>query len=295
MSYDNDGDGGLTELERQAAVWGIIYGGAGGYTSSSRFCECDHLGECTYCKNQERKNKLELSARFREGAKAVAGLDSNREIKNALIKGVHKESLDHAIISYMVAEDLPYYYASIVRSPNCLDSLIKGIFFKVCGLQANPILVAKIKELEATLQANPERLIPYDRVGRMQQFIFQTVNLYMGPNSDRAIPTDPMKNGLSAARLHLSIFDVTDHHPSYVVHMDTMSTAATFLEYDDPRPFIVSPGKTLRRRWRVRHLRPLSYYFTLKHRELINRLAGVSEGMSTPDFLREILQVYADV
>ena len=70
----------------------------------------------------------------------MSGLSGNRETKLALIQKVHLDSLELAIVRYMVKEALPDYYATIIKNPNCIDKLVSGIFYKVSKMPPNRML-----------------------------------------------------------------------------------------------------------------------------------------------------------
>jgi hypothetical protein len=197
-------DGGLTPLERAAGIWSILYG------RNEELTNIDTENNCDGQKGNpiEQKEDLENSERFRIGAKIVAGLSGNRDIKLALLRKVHQDSVRAAIVRYMTKEQLPKEYAALVESPECIRTLVEGIFFRVCKLKASQALTDKIMGLSSTLRSNVNELTAYDRVGRMQQFIHCHVDENLGLGAARAIPVLPMKNALSAARLHLGISDL---------------------------------------------------------------------------------------
>jgi len=298
LSYDNLDDGGLTPLERATGLWDIMYGNDDGE------CSCGECEECVWrhhndaakqkIKLNERKTVLENSARFKVAAKLVAGISGNREIKFALIQKVHHDSMDSAIVQYMANEALPAYYAAILKSPNCIGSLVEGVLYRVCKLKASQTLTEQIGSLSGSMRSNQSRITVYDRVTLMQQFIHQTVDHYLGVGAARSIPVPPMKNALSAARLHLGIFDVSDRRPGYVVYLDSLSAAALQLEYDEPRQSTAPFGKRSWPRWRVRHLRPLSYYFPQKRRALLQVLRSLDESTPAEQFVNKALLLYAE-
>lgn len=227
-------------------------------------CSCGACDECeARCDTAliERKKKLENSARFKEAAKLVAGLSGNREITLALVQRVHQDSVESAIVRYMAKEALPDYYAAILKSPNCIDRLVEGIFYKVCKLQPTQGLAEQIGNLSRSLRSNLDRLTAYDRVTKIQQFIHLTVDQHLGVGAAQSIHVASMKNALSAARLHLNILDVIDRRPGYVVYINSLSAIALQLENDEPRVSTAPLGKRTWPKWRVRHLRSLSYYF----------------------------------
>lgn len=266
------------------------------YGNDNGECSCGICEECAWRRDTnlaKRTKELENSWRFKEAAKVVAGLSGNRETKLALIQKVHQDSLESAIVRYMASEALPGYYAAILKSPNCIDRLVEGIFFKVCRIKAAQTLAEQISNLSSSLRSNPGRLTAYDRVALIQQFIHRTVDQYLGVGAARSIPVEPMKNALSAARLHLSILDVIDREPSYVTYIDSLSSATLQLEYDEPRPSTALYGKRSWPRWRVRHLRPFSYYFSIERRALLQALLNRDENVPSDQFVYEVLLVYA--
>lgn len=291
MSYGSWDDGGLTPLERAAGLWGIIYGRDNGE------CSCGECEECARRQNAyvaERKKELENSLLFKVAAKLVAGLSGNREIKLALIQKVHQDSLESAVVRYMAKEGLPGYYAAILKSPICIDRLVEGVLYRVCKLKASQTLTEQIGVLSDSLRGNASRLAAYDRVTIMQQFIHRTVDQYLGVGAARAIPVLPMKNALSAARLHLGIFDVIDCGPGYVAYIDSLSTAAWQLENDEPRQSTAPFGKRSWLRWRVRHLRPLSYYYPVERRALLQALRDLDESTPSDQFVSAAILLYAN-
>lgn len=278
-------------MERAAGLWGIMYGRDNGD------CSC---GECEECESRhsasvaKQTKELENSSRFKVAAKLVAGLSGSREIKLALIQKIHHDSIDSAIVRYMTKEALPEYYAAILKSQNCIDRLVEGVLYRVCKLKAAQTLTEQIGSLSSSMRSNPGRLAAYDRVTLMQQFIHQTVDHHLGVGAARSIPVPPMKNALSAARLHLGILDVLDRRPGYVVYIDSLSTATLQLEYDEPRQSTAPFGKRSWPRWRVRHLRPLSYYFPVDRRALLHALRSLDESTTSDEFVNKALLLYAD-
>ena len=291
LSYESWVDGGLTPLERAAGLWEIVYG------QKNEDCsvpEVEKLEEQHSTDFAEGMRPPKDPARFKEATKLIAGLSSKKAIKNVLIKKVHQNNLELAIVRYMAYEELPAYYASILQCPNCIDRLTEGMLYKVCKIKPAEHISRQIKDLSVSLRGNADRLTAYDRVSFVQLFIHQTVDRHLGVGAAKLIPVVPMKNALSAVRLHLSILDVLNHGPDYVVQIDDSSNASSQLEYHKPRPSTAPLGKKSWRRWRVRHLRPLSYYFSRKNRSLLRALKGLDENIPSEQFVSEALNLYAN-
>lgn len=288
MSFDSWDDNCLTPLERAAGVGRLLRGGSRCHCGEWE-CDLDHPHE-----PDERKKKIENSAKFKAAAKLIAGANSNREVKLALIHKVYHDSLQSAIVRYMTKERLPGYYATILKSSDCIDRLIEGILYKVCKIEPANTLADQIVKLSSSLRKNASRLTAYDRVTNVQQFIHYTVDQRFGIGAARSIPVVPMKNALSAARLHFNIADVTDRQPSYTEYIDTVSNASLQLEYYDPRPSTALSGKRSWPRWRVRHLRPLSYYFPQNHRAAIQALKKLDENTPSEEFIHDAVILYVN-
>lgn len=288
MSFDSWDNNGLTPLERAAGVGGLLSGGSRCHYDQWE-CDLDHAHE-----PDERKKKIENSEKFKTAAKLVAGLNSNREIKLALIHKVYHDSLQSAIVRFMTKEKLPGYYASILKSSECIDRLVEGILYKVCKIEPTNTLADQIGNLSSSLRKNASRLTAYDRVTHVQQFIHCTVDQRFGVGAARSIPVVPMKNALCAARLHFNISDVIDRQPSYIEYIDTVSNASLQIEYDDPRPSTALSGKRSWPRWRVRHLRTLSYYFPQYHRATIQALKNLDENTPSEEFIHNAVLLYVN-
>lgn len=285
MSYDSWDDGGLTPLEQTAGVWNLIYGK----------CRCGDCGECTRSEESaqsKRKKELEGSLRFKNASKLIGGIVGNHDIKLALLRQVHLDSLDVAIVRYMAREALPAYYAVLLKSPQCIDRLIEGLFVKVCHLAPTSDLSEDILHLSSALRSNPLRQTAYDRVGYMQRFIHDTIDRKFGKGAALALPVVPVKNALATARLHLSIADA-NQSADYIEQLDAASVRAMTAEYDEPQYFAAPKGKRTQARWRVRHMRPLSYYFPKDNRNLLILLRDLDEQLPREQFIYQAAMGYA--
>ena len=285
MSYESDRGYGLTELELAAGVQSLISG------------KCGRSCLCASCENVDcdkfDEEKVRSSAKYKYAAKLIAGLNDKKRIKLALIQRLHHDHLDSAVVRYMKKEALPTYYASIVKSPDCIVKLVEGILYKVCKITPERDASAQIRGLSQSLQRNMKRRTAYDRVSEIQQLIHRILDLRLGVGAARSIPVIPMKNALSAARLHLHIFDVVNRRPEYVEDIENLSEEAMRLEYKYPRPPTAPWGKLPQRRWRVRHLRPFSYYLPENSRSLISQLRDLPEGTPLDLFFHEAAWLYA--
>lgn len=286
MSYENTGeDLGFTELEISAGIRGLLYGQCG------RGCPCELCAELDW--KDIKEEKLTDSNRFKKAAKLVSAFQDKKQAKLALIKKVHRDQLDLAIARYMTKEKLPNYYASIIRSSDCINKLAEGVFYKVCKIKPIPELSKQVQILSNSLRDNREQRTAYSRVADVQQFIHRVVDQCLGVGAARSIPVTPMKNALSASRLHLHIFDVLNRSPAYVEHIDNMSADEMRLEYQSPRSPTAPWGKRPQQRWRVRHLRPFSYYFSEQSRAILDELKNMDEKAPLEEFFYDLASIYA--
>lgn len=289
LSFDSWTDGGLTPEERAAGVWSLLYGKSRGYLDDDTDADFDaHAPRVV-----DQKATHECSERYRSAVKIVAGLASNRDVKLALLRTVHQDSMRAAIGRYMAKEQLPTEYAALVESPECIRRLVEGIFFRICKLKTSQSLTDQIIALGNAMRSNADQRTAYDRVGLMQQFIHRQVDQGLGLGAAQAIPVIPMKNALSAARLHLGIADLQHGSPAYIVFMDALSKAAMQREYDEPRESTAPYGKQSWPKWRVRHLQPFSYFFQPHHRRLLVALGELNEKTESDQFMEAALQLYA--
>lgn len=288
LSSDSWDDNCLTPLERAAGVGRLLNGGTRCHCGRWE-CDLDHAHE-----SDEIKNVPLNSEKFKAAVKLVAGLKNNRKIKLALIYKTYNDSLQFAIVRYMTKESLPGYYATILKNSECINRLAEGILYKVCKIEPTNLLKDQISNLSKSLRQNTSRLTAYDRVTQIQEFIHSAVDRHLGIGTAQKIPVTPMKNALSAARLHFNIFDIVDRQPGYVEYIDAVSNASLQMEYDDPRPSTAFSGKKFWPRWRVRHLRPLSYYFPQHHRANIQALRKLDENVPPEEFIKNAAFAYAN-
>lgn len=288
MSFSSWDDNCLTPLERAAGVGSLLRGG--GHCHCGRWeCDLDHSDD-----PDERNIQIEKSKKYKAAIKICAGMDKNREIKQALMHRVYQDSLQSAIVRYMTIEKLPAFYASIIRHSLCIDKLIKGVLYKVCKVEPMPSLDDEICTLSISLRNNIDRVTAYDRVTKIQQFIYKVVDQRFGIGSARYIPVNPMKHALSAARLNFNISDLTEKKAGYIEYMNAVSFASVELEYSNPRPSTANSGKRSWPRWRVRHIRPLFYYFPERHRLTIQAMKELDMNLSVEKFIHDIVILYAE-
>ena len=216
------------------------------------------------------------ASRLKRAARVVAGLTAKSAVRAKLVQKLMREETDAAIVSYLSRERIPAPYHALVRLDDCIEILVRGIFYKVAALQRKAALDAEIDRLCASLKANEEKLIAYERVGVLQRFIHEKLRLHSDAGAREQVRVAPMRCLLSVARLHLNLVDLEARDAGYAVYMDEVSSARAALEYLSPStPPPPVEGKRIYPRWRVRHLRPLSYFYSRKARRRLSALLAL--------------------
>jgi len=241
---------------------------------------------------QKNKNLIN-SARLKEAAKIIAGMGNKKHIKNKLIHKLMLEGADYAISRYFRKELIPPNYSKIVKSNDCIEVLVKGIFYKICKIKHMDSLDLQIMELCEALRRNDACLIAYDRVGLIQKFIHGKVDEFCGEGSHEKISAKYMRNLLSVSRLHLNLSDLNAKDESYSISMDALSRSASNYEYVHPRATELPADKHFIPKWRVRHLKPLSHFDSQNNRRKISEIYTIDEQLPLAEYTQAALEIYA--
>ncbi|CAG9165234.1 hypothetical protein LMG23992_00378 [Cupriavidus laharis] len=232
-------------------------------------------------------------ALLKDAAKQIAGLDDKRIIRQRLVYKLMRDATDRAISRYFQCEGIPWDYRSIVESADCLETLIKGIFYKVCKIRRSEMLDEEVVALCEMHRRNDSLSIVYERVGQIQKFIHEKVDQFCGNGARDALPVKHMRNLLAAARLHLHICDINTKDASYSVYLDELSKLVSEFEYFNPHIPELPAGKQVIPRWRVRHMKPLSHFYDKSTRRKLAELQALDEGLTADAFARAALEICA--
>mgnify|MGYP000184984690 CR=1 FL=1 len=135
------------------------------------------------------------------------------------IRKLLDDNIDYFIYRYCKSESLKNEYIVVVKKSNCLDVLIKGFFRTKCGYTLDVHLVTLIDEFLKEIYINSDLIIVYDRVGKIQKFIHNTVNSISGEGSNLRLSSIDMKELLSASRLHLNIHDLNNRDINEIIYL----------------------------------------------------------------------------
>ncbi len=242
---------------------------------------------------QRESNSAMSTAAWKQGAKIIAGIEDNKEIRIKLIHKLMRDGTDQAIRRYLRKELIPQQYVTVVQSDQCLQVLVQGFFYKVCKVKQTVQLDIDIKELCKRVKLNAERALAYDRVGQIQKFIHTQVDELFGENFHIKISTKHMRNLLGAARLHLHLCDTNERDDDYAVYMDELSRIASRLEYVNPRPANLPPGRRFIPTWRVRHLKPLTNYYSQSARSAISSISELNLDLPHEEYMLAALRIFS--
>lgn len=234
------------------------------------------------------------TARLLVAARIIAGLTVKSAVRAKLVHYLMREETDAAIASYIRLERIPIAYHAVVKLDDCIEILLRGIFYKVAALPRKAALDAEASRLCACLKANEEKLIVYERVGMLQRFVHETLRLHGDAGTVERVHVEPMRCLLSVARLHLNLVDLQRRDPGYAVYMNEVSSARASLEYLSPSPPpIAVEGKRFYPRWRVRHMRPLSYFYRRKPQRRLSALLAIDIDLSFDAYVEEACRAFA--
>jgi hypothetical protein len=277
VGYDDELRGMLSETEIEhvglGLVRAILFGGYDGVDDDEERFDDDAPRSASLIVPATPSAPAVDASRLKKAARIVAGLSVQSAVRAKLVLHLMREETDAAISWYLRLERIPAPYHALIRLDDCIEILVRGIFYKVAALPRKAALDAEIARLCASLKANGEKLIAYERVGVLQRFVHEKLRVHGNAGTVERIRVEPMRCLLSAARLHLNLVDLEARDPGYATYMNEVSSARASLEYLSPSPPpIVVEGKRVYPRWRVRHMRPLSYFYRRKARRRLSAL-----------------------
>lgn len=279
MGYDDELRGMLSETEIEHVGLGlaraILFGSYDGHDDQERFEDDSQRSASPIVTTTPSAPAVDAS-RLKEAARIVAGLTVKSAVRAKLVQRLMREETTAAIAWYLQHERIPAPYHALVRLDDCIEILVRGIFYKVAALPRKAALDTEIARLCASLKANGEKLIAYERVGMLQRFVHEKLRLHGDTSKVERLRVEPMRCLLSVARLHLNLVDLEERDPGHAMYMNEVSNARAALEYLSPSPpSLAVEGKKVYPRWRVRHLRPLSYFYRRKARRRLSALLAL--------------------
>jgi hypothetical protein len=215
---------------------------------------------------------------------SMSTVTSNIKIRDIAIKSILNKQIDRMIELYAKDESLPNDFKNLAKQPNCLKVLLKGFFKQELMFKLDDKLVDEINELVELLYISFNSDIVYTRVSEIQQFIYKIVQQNNGKGSQYELNKVYMRNILSTARLHFSIYDIKNKSISSILtilHNTEIQRAKE--KCSDSTP----PNKY----WKMKKMTPLTYYMSSGFKTKLNRLKQINIDLNQLEFKEKISKI----
>jgi len=246
------------------------------YAFDGMLCNYDNITIDDDIEQSEINKKKELSKLLNEKlklTKLVSGFETNEEIRDYVITFLIKKSEDYMVKRYAKREKLPQDFVLASRQQNGLAILIKTTLKKIANIELNTTITDKIDTLLKELYKTDTQKIVYWRVNKIQKFIHDTTNDQHGIDAAFELPIVPMKNFLSACRLHLNLHDMKNRSVGFSIYQNKSIVVAIRKEEKKGIEIEVLPnGKKYIPYWKIRQLRPLMAFNRYEFRKLYKNL-----------------------
>jgi len=284
MSYDDDFAFG-TYTAQGFPAW------ASYYYDYDEDCDCEDDYE-TILNKRAVKKKLFTNKIAKEAVKLIAGLSHKRQIQNKIVKKLINDGLDRMICRYAQKENLSLEYVEIAQQKNCLSILINGFLKKFGNYALTKELIIQVNNIIEDIYINDELEIVYKRVSKIQKFLHGKIDEKHGKASHLNIPVKPIKDLLSASRLHLNIYDIKYKDINSLLYLFCRSKEASDAELAKPSKIALAKNKRYVKNWQVRHMKSLIYLFPQLDRSKIHRIMNLDKDLPIDDFKKSILDIY---
>ena len=236
--------------------------------------------------NKERDNIIDADI-----IKLIAGLKTNVQIQNKVIKRLFLDNLDCMIGRYSKQQKLPYDYVKVAKQRNCLEILIKG-FLKKNG---NYILTSGIvREIDLFVEEIylMDTDIIYERVRKIQKFIHHKIDEKNGKNTHLALDSRTMKNLLSSARLHLNLEDIKSKDAESLSYLIKQSEYASREEKESPTEMLSSSGEIYTTKKKIKDIKSLIDFGYSEIAHKIYDISNLNINIPLNEFRATVIQIY---
>ena len=185
------------------------------------------------------------------------------QVKSTVVKFAIKKILKIAIKRYCIKENLPLKFIELPRSSDALYQIILQ-HLKLMNLIITYEYILKFQNLSEMLVDNLNGLTIYDRVSVIQGEIHSFAEKVGGAGSTKLLDKSTMRQLLSTCRLSLSVQDLSNKPPEYIVEQLRRNNDSVNVEK------LLSGKNGLKgtiKNWKVRHLRSLLWYAPESARE----------------------------
>lgn len=249
MSYDNC-DEGWTELEISSGIPSLVWGDGG----------------CA--------REIDVKSRFNIEDMVSKGWDVP-EVRCLVSKALTDGSHYYMAKRYSDRERLPYDFQLAAKESRAISILIKGLMKKGMSLFPGRILNNEISQLEHMVSRVLVGSTVYDRVGMIQNYIHLKADELWGEGGRNELPSNLMKNVLSAARLHLELDGMINHPREYWCRVWDAERRQIEVELLSPAEGFIVPGKTKQLVWRSSKMVPLTNFSGRKIREALVNISRI--------------------
>lgn len=208
-----------------------------------------------------------------KAAKVFAHLDSKRAILSALARELLKVGKPYAIRRYGRLEGLTVESQELSLNENCLRYLAIHFFSEHAVILDTKILQIIDKAVLDVKSISSD--IAYDKIRQFQEFLHSEIVRHKGVGADLRLDREQMQTILSTARLHLSCEEVKVNNLEGLTALSSryaLRIAAEKKSNSESRY-----GSNIKN-WKLRHIKPLVWYYGISVRESLRMLVSQKLG-----------------
>lgn len=234
-----------------------------------------------------REQELILKA-----AKVFAHLGTESAIFDALARELLKVGMPYAVKRYGKLERLPVENQELSQNENCLRYLAIHLFSEYTIALDTEVLKTIDRSLSDIKSTSTS--VAYDKTGRFQEFLHREVVHQLGAGANLQIDQERMRTILSTARLHLSC---EENRLGNLGEFRALSSLyASRISAEKQRNSKSRYGSDIRN-WKLRHLKPMVWYFKEPTRAKLRMLVSeelTAEGRSLDSLKDQCAELLAD-
>ncbi|MEA2019432.1 MAG: hypothetical protein U9N59_13420 [Campylobacterota bacterium] len=165
--------------------------------------------------------------------------------------------IDAMIQEYSKQEKIRNSLMSIIHEDKFIYIVLKGLLFKNLRLAMTNDLYIQIENISNEVLNNTKLDIVYDRVGMLQKFIHDTVQIQQGKNSHLKLDKNLMKDILSSFRLYLNMYDLREEALENIMIIYNKTLTRIEAEFNSPSSGDIMPYKKFIPHWKALKMKPL--------------------------------------
>ncbi len=297
-SYDNLS---LTDDEREAGIYYLLHGDCyypiaddeqEEYIDYLLSTDDAGIADQSTTNNITNYNKEKDKIIYTDVIKLIAGLNTNIQIQNKVIKKLFLYNLDCMIDRYSKQQKLPYEYVKVAKQKNCLEILIKGFLKKNGNYILTSDIIHEIDLFVEEIYLNIDTDIVYDRVQKIQKFIHNKIDEKNGENSHLNLHSKTIKNLLSSARLHLNLQDIKYKDTESLCYLIKQSEYVSKLERNSPTKMLSSSGEIYTTKKKIRDIKSLIDFGYSMIASKIYDISNLNINIPLNEFRNRVIEIY---